>query len=212
RVATSDETVSSLRVPSLVEVNGGVFAVAEAQCTKDGSSFTGIASQILAKTADKEKKEELLKDAKNTQFLEEGDSTDRKKVDVSRPTTVVHGSDIYMLVGKYESKGATVCQVASEAPPWGLLLVRGNVSEGNDKKIHWNDTYHIPCMFTVEHHSSLGGLIGGGGSGIKMQDGTLVFPVEGTKKRRMEKGFAGPILAGYGDLEAVEGDVCRWLQ
>ncbi|EKF28716.1 trans-sialidase, putative, partial [Trypanosoma cruzi marinkellei] len=37
-------------------------------------------------------------------------------------------------------------------------------------------------MFTVEHHSSFRGLIGGGGSGIKMQDGTLVFPVEGTKK------------------------------
>ncbi|EKF27927.1 trans-sialidase, putative, partial [Trypanosoma cruzi marinkellei] len=89
-----------------------------------------------------------------------------------------------MLVGKYESKGATVCQVASEAPPWGLLLVRGTVSEGSDKRKHWNDTYRIPCMFTVEHHSSLGRVIGGGGSGIKMQDGTLVFPVEGTKKEK----------------------------
>ncbi|EKF30748.1 trans-sialidase, putative, partial [Trypanosoma cruzi marinkellei] len=39
-------------------------------------------------------------------------------------------------------------------------------------------------MFTVEHHSSFRGLIGGGGSGIKMQDGTLVFPVEGTKKEK----------------------------
>ncbi|RNC42511.1 trans-sialidase [Trypanosoma cruzi] len=33
-----------------------------------------------------------------------------------------------------------------------------------------------------DKHESLRRLIGGGGSGVKMEDGTLVFPVEGTKK------------------------------
>ncbi|EKG00349.1 trans-sialidase, putative, partial [Trypanosoma cruzi] len=44
-----------------------------------------------------------------------------------------------------------------------------------------------PCIFTVEHHESLTGLIGGGGSGVQMKDGTIVFPVEATKKNGNEK-------------------------
>ncbi|EKF99805.1 trans-sialidase, putative, partial [Trypanosoma cruzi] len=34
-----------------------------------------------------------------------------------------------------------------------------------------------------EQQNSLKGLIGGGGSGVKMKDGTLVFPLEGTKTK-----------------------------
>ncbi|EKF26230.1 trans-sialidase, putative, partial [Trypanosoma cruzi marinkellei] len=37
------ETVGLLRAPSLVEMDGEVFALAEAQCTKDTNVFTGIA-------------------------------------------------------------------------------------------------------------------------------------------------------------------------
>ncbi|RNE96135.1 trans-sialidase, partial [Trypanosoma rangeli] len=40
-------SVRSLRVPSLVEVDGAVFAVAEAQCKNGNVSFTGILSQHL---------------------------------------------------------------------------------------------------------------------------------------------------------------------
>ncbi|RNF00919.1 trans-sialidase, partial [Trypanosoma rangeli] len=40
-------SVRSLRVPSLVEVDGAVFAVAEAQCKNGVDSFTGIVSQHL---------------------------------------------------------------------------------------------------------------------------------------------------------------------
>ncbi|EKG02439.1 trans-sialidase, putative, partial [Trypanosoma cruzi] len=100
---TDDVNVDSLSVPSLVEVGSDVFAVAEAQCKKDGSSgFTGIASQLLTNTADN-KPEEVLKNAKEkTQVLEEFGSGKATKVDVSRPTTaVVDESKIYMLVGKH---------------------------------------------------------------------------------------------------------------
>ncbi|EKG00277.1 trans-sialidase, putative, partial [Trypanosoma cruzi] len=165
-------------------MNGEVFAVAEAQCTKDQNSvFTGIASQIITNTADN-KPEELLKNAKEkTQVLEEGGSTEEeKRVDVSRPTAVVDGSDIYMLVGKHSHDAADTCQAGTENIKSGMLLVKGQVSgDGDNKKIDWKTTDGVPCTLG-DQHKSWTGLIGGGGSGVKMNDGTLAFPVESTKK------------------------------
>ncbi|KAF8307412.1 putative trans-sialidase, Group V [Trypanosoma cruzi] len=177
------EAVSSLRVPSLVEVGSDVFAVAEAQLKDEKTHFfTGIASQLLTKTADNQR-EEVLKDAREkTQILEEGGSTEEeKKVDVSRPTAVVDESDIYMLVGKQSHEAAANSQAETENIKSGILLVKGKVSEGDKKKIDWKETDGVPCTLG-DQHASLTQLIGGGGSGVKMNDGTLVLPVEGTKK------------------------------
>ncbi|ESS60475.1 trans-sialidase [Trypanosoma cruzi Dm28c] len=196
------ETVSLLRVPSLVEMDGDVFAVAEAQCTKEESGFNGIASELLTLT-DKASKE-LVKAQMKTQVLEEcssdkencasqaGDqavSQSEKKVHVSRPTTVVQGSDIYMLVGKYCQKPAAAGAGVCEADEWGLLLVKGQVSGNGEssKGILWKETNDFPPTTFVKEPQSLTRLIGGGGSGIKTNDGTLVFPVEATKKEKEEK-------------------------
>ncbi|KAF8280012.1 putative trans-sialidase, Group V [Trypanosoma cruzi] len=190
------ETVGSLRVPSLVEMNGGVFAVAEAQL-KDESGFTGIASELLTLT-DKVSKE-LVKAQMKTQVLVEcssdkdncasreaaqAGSQSETRVDVSRPTTVVEGNDIYMLVGKYCRKPAAACAGGSEADEWGLLLVKGQVSGNGEssKGILWKETNDFPQTTFVKEPQSLKRLIGGGGSGVTMEDGTLVFPVEATKK------------------------------
>ncbi|KAF8279045.1 putative trans-sialidase, Group V [Trypanosoma cruzi] len=196
---TEGETVSSLRVPSLVVMKGDVFAVAEAQCTKNENGFTGIASELLEWT-DQESKREMDTTKLKTQVLEECPaknngcvsqtedheaSQSRKKVHVSRPTTVVDGGDIYMLAGNYrfevndKAVGST-----SAAAKWGLLVAVGNVS--NDvssakKKIYWKDASVIPWPEFENEHESLTGLIGGGGSGVKMKDSTIVFPMEGTK-------------------------------
>ncbi|ESS62347.1 putative trans-sialidase [Trypanosoma cruzi Dm28c] len=184
RDTTGDETVSSLRGPSLVEVNGKVFAVAEAQCNNGETSvFTGIASQLLTNAADNQR-EEVLKEAKEkTQVLEEGTST-KKKVDVSRPTTVVDESNIYMLVGKHSHDDLASCQATTDTIKSGILLVKGKVGEDGNK-INWNDTDGVPCTLG-EKHESLSQLIGGGGSGVKLKDGTLLFPVEGTKKKEKD--------------------------
>ncbi|RNC32723.1 trans-sialidase [Trypanosoma cruzi] len=102
KAITGDITVDSLDAPGLLKVGSDVFAVAEAKKTEKNvqGSFTGITSQLLTMEADN-KLVEVLKDPKDTQFLEEATSADsKKKVDVSRPTTVANGSDIYMLVGK----------------------------------------------------------------------------------------------------------------
>ncbi|RNC42147.1 putative trans-sialidase, partial [Trypanosoma cruzi] len=180
-------TVESLGVPGLVGMNGEVFAVAEAQCKKsDAHTFTGIASHTIT-TQTANTPEEVLNEVKGTQFLERGPSTSPKRMDVSRPTTVVEGNNIYMLVGKY-SQAAAVGAQDSGAENWGLLLVQGNVSDGSrgEKRIQWKDATDIPRASFGDQLISWTGLIGGGGSGVKMEDGKLLFPVEGTKKGNKE--------------------------
>ncbi|RNC53874.1 trans-sialidase [Trypanosoma cruzi] len=136
------ETVSSLRVPVLVEMDGGVFAVAEAQLKEEGSNFfTGIASELLEWT-DKESNE-LDTTKLKTQVLEECQfepgkcpspkgaqdaSQSRTKVRVSRPTTVVNGSDIYMFAGTYSFEVKAAAGNTAAAAKWELLVAVGNVS------------------------------------------------------------------------------------
>ncbi|RNC41577.1 amastigote surface protein 4 [Trypanosoma cruzi] len=193
-----EETVDSLHAPALVEVNGGVFAVAEAQCTKDEECvFTGIASELLEFNGET-LKEELHESKLKTQVLDECSASEERqcpsqavepdssqrvmKLRVGRPTTLVKGSDIYMLVGNYSRTAATNPK-ESVGDEWGLLLARGNVSgEESGKRVNWNDTYRFLWTDLKKQQQSLTGLIGGGGSGLKMKDGPFLFPVEGTKK------------------------------
>ncbi|EAN88386.1 putative trans-sialidase, Group VI [Trypanosoma cruzi] len=182
-------TVDSLGAPGLLKVGSDVFAVAEAQCkeTKEGKDnfFSGVASQVLTKD-NADTPVEVLNEVKETQFLEKAPSTELKKVDLSRPTTVVEGNDIYMLVGKYSRKAATGAG-ESGADDSGLLLVKGEVGvDESSKGIQWKDTKGLPRTPFCEQHEFLTGLVGGGGSGVKIKDGTLVFPVEGTKKKENE--------------------------
>ncbi|PWV09725.1 putative trans-sialidase, Group V [Trypanosoma cruzi] len=178
-----DVTVESLGVPGLLKVGSDVFAVAEAQCKKSGENnvFTGIASQIIT-TQTANTPVEVLKDSKDkTQFLEDGSEDPRKKVDVSRPTTVMKRNDIYMLVGKYSR---TAAGEKSGANDGGLLLVKGEVIDESDggKRIKWKDNDDV-SRASVGELESWTGMTGGGGSGVKMEDGTLLFPVEGAKKK-----------------------------
>ncbi|EKF28303.1 trans-sialidase, putative [Trypanosoma cruzi marinkellei] len=178
-------TVESLRVPGLFSVGHDVFAVAEAQCKKEGegNAFTGIASQLLTKEATKEP-EELLKEAgKKSLFMEKGDSHEKKRVDVSRPTTVVKENDIYMLVGNYSRTAATDDQ-DSVAEDWGLLLVKGEVrgNEASSKGVLWKEANGVTRAPFAKELVELKWLIGGGGSGVYTGGDTLLFPVEAAKK------------------------------
>ncbi|EKG02998.1 trans-sialidase, putative [Trypanosoma cruzi] len=185
-------TVESLGVPGLLKVGSDVFAVAEAQCKNgegEDNTFTGIASELLTDPTDKKTVEVLNEAKKDTQFLEEGAPAKKKKVDVSRPTTVVKGTDIYMLAGKYSRTAAAKDAQGRGAGDSGLLLVKGTVSEGDsdiNKKIQWNVNQRLVDTLVKREQDSLMQLVAGGGSGVKMEDGTLVFPVEVTKKGESE--------------------------
>ncbi|KAF8307423.1 putative trans-sialidase, Group V [Trypanosoma cruzi] len=201
-------TVESLSFPSLLKVGNDVFAVAEAQCKKgENTVFTGIASQLL--TMEKGKaKEEVLEDAKDTQVLEEVTSTGKKEVDVSRPTTVVNGDNIYMLVGKHSHDDLAKCKATTENIKSGILLVKGKVGEDGNK-INWNDTDGVPCTLG-EKHESLSQLLVGGGSGVKMNDGTFVFPLEGTKKKE-EKDEKTVSLIMYSSKEVTNWKLSKGM-
>ncbi|KAF8278059.1 putative trans-sialidase, Group V [Trypanosoma cruzi] len=190
---TDGVTVESLGVPGLLKVGSDVFAVAEAQCKNgegEDNTFTGIASQIITKEVVKKLEEVLKKTKDKTQFLEEvASSSSRKKVDVSRPTAVVKEREIYMLVGKYSRNAAAAGQDGG-ADGWGLLLVKGEVSDaGESKKIDWKDTKRPPWKTLGGTNDPLTELIGGGGSGAKLPDDTLLFPVEATKNDKKTKIF-----------------------
>ncbi|RNC33250.1 trans-sialidase [Trypanosoma cruzi] len=179
-------SVESLGAPGLLKVGIDVFAVAEATCGKEDAeddTFTGIASQLLTMDKGKESKEEFPKDAKKgTKVLEKDVSKgEKKKVDVSRPTTVVKGSDIYMLVGKYSGKPAAGVSVEGGADDSGLLLVKGKVGDETNKQIDWKETTDLSRAAFGKELQSLEGLIGSGGSGFEMKGDKLVFPVDGTK-------------------------------
>ncbi|RNC46860.1 trans-sialidase [Trypanosoma cruzi] len=200
RDKNDNEAVDSLYVPSLVEVNGKVFAVAVALLKKNENEkthfFTGIASEHLelsgrtpkmlgvsnlrTKTLEKCSSQEEGK-CPSLSAKQDG-SQSEMKVYVSRPTTVVKENDIYMLAGTYIRENVPVFRGKAGAASWGLLLVKGNVSDEQGKGIVWEDTDGLPRTSIVGLHESLKGEIGSGGSGIKMKDGTLVFPVEGTKE------------------------------
>ncbi|EKF99607.1 trans-sialidase, putative, partial [Trypanosoma cruzi] len=87
-----------------------------------------------------------------------------------------------MLAGKHSPADATD-QEDGGADDWGLLLVKGEVSDesGSGKRIKWKDNNAV-SRISVGELDSWTRLIGGGGSGIKMKDDTLLFPVEGSKK------------------------------
>ncbi|RNE98407.1 trans-sialidase [Trypanosoma rangeli] len=177
-------SVTSLRVPSLLEVDGAVFAVAEAQCKKNESGaecITGIASKRLDNVGGVTA-EALTADASSFDIktLKGGETGSAKAVDIMRPTTLVDDKDIYMLLGKYSRTTAAGKDASNKH--WGLLLVKGRVtSDSNEKKIQWNETYAVNTA-SLGLHSSWTKLFTGGGSGVVLQDGTLVFPMQATEK------------------------------
>ncbi|RNF07806.1 trans-sialidase [Trypanosoma cruzi] len=89
-----------LRDPSLVEVQGLVFAIAEVHC-KDWSycsdaSFTGIASWYLGLNGDSDPTEMSTVDASilGTYLLKEGSEGVSTTNSITRPTTLVIGNGV----------------------------------------------------------------------------------------------------------------------
>ncbi|EAN95786.1 putative trans-sialidase, Group VIII [Trypanosoma cruzi] len=173
-----NEKFFSLRVPSLVEVNNNVFFVAEALCKEKGESCSraGIASRHLDLTDDKPT-EILTEDTSLVVQFPEGVATGIAKAkDTMRPTTVVSGDSVYMLL-RNQSVTPSVGK-STNARDWGLLLVKGSVSGGNE--ITWKETHAVTFGNDERIAKFLTQLVSGGGSGIKTKDGTLMFPMQAT--------------------------------
>ncbi|RNE96684.1 trans-sialidase [Trypanosoma conorhini] len=137
-VGVAAQSVTSLRVPSLVAVGEDVFAVAEAHCRKQDEGagcVTGIASKHLKKITEGAMDISAADTSLvYTQLVEGSDAAEKKATEIMRPTTLVRGADVYMLLGR-RTRTEPEEQVAGKTG-WNLVLVKGSVSgSGDDKKI-----------------------------------------------------------------------------
>ncbi|EKG01283.1 trans-sialidase, putative, partial [Trypanosoma cruzi] len=111
--------------------------------------------------------------------LKEGSGGIHTANGITRPTTLVLGESVYMLLGNQNHKKPPVEGTNERC----LSLVKGTLTDevGNNKKIRWNET-HVVKPQGKGASLSLAELIGGGGSGAVMRDGTLVFPMQAKDK------------------------------
>ncbi|EAN92969.1 trans-sialidase, putative, partial [Trypanosoma cruzi] len=166
---------ASLRVPSLVEVQGHLFAVSEARCGEKNGA--GSCPRILSKHLDISGYSMDISTSDESLFCTQIVGTAANNFGTTeflRPTTLVLGESVYMLLGNYSH---TKKQIQGKNEPT-LLLVKGTVTvDGGKKKLVWNET-HVVKPQPKGKSGSLTELIGGGGSGAVMRDGTLVFPMQ----------------------------------
>ncbi|RNC40898.1 trans-sialidase [Trypanosoma cruzi] len=171
--------ITSLRVPILVKVGDDVFAVSEAQCRErnGADSRAGIVSKHLDISDDSM---DISTSDRSLFCMQLGDTAANNfgTTELLRPTTLVIGESVYMLLGNY---GHTKPQVEGTNER-GLLLVKGTVAdEGGNKKIGWNET-HVVNPQGKGASLSLTEFVGGGGSGAVMNDGTPMFPMQAKEK------------------------------
>ncbi|EAN96543.1 putative trans-sialidase, Group VIII [Trypanosoma cruzi] len=168
--------ITSHRVPGLVKVGDDVFAVAEAQCGErnEAGSCAGIVSKHLDISDDSM---DISTSDISLFRMQLGDTIENNfgATEVLRPTTLVLGDSVYMLLGNHS---LTKSQVVGKNER-GLLLVKGTVTVdgGNKKKLVWNETHVVNPQRKGESRS-LTEFLGGGGSGAVLRDGTLVFPMQ----------------------------------
>ncbi|RNE95104.1 group II trans-sialidase superfamily, partial [Trypanosoma rangeli] len=112
-----------------------------------------------------------------------------------RPTTIAKGKNVFVLVGnsyqKYYPSMKRWIKVSQ-----GLDLLVGEAKQ--DKVIQWGEPN--PLLPHIEPSAKRRGVkefLGGGGSGVVMEDGTLVFPV--TARKKGKKYFLSMIIYSKDD-------------
>ncbi|RNE95022.1 group II trans-sialidase superfamily, partial [Trypanosoma rangeli] len=92
-----------------------------------------------------------------------------------RPTTIAKGNKVFLLAGDYHQKYDPSSKKWT-ASSQGLDLLVGEATQ--DKVIQWGEpTSLVPQIKPSAKQRGLEQFVGGGGSGVVMEDGTLVFPV-----------------------------------
>ncbi|RNE97570.1 trans-sialidase, partial [Trypanosoma rangeli] len=98
-----------------------------------------------------------------------------------RPTTITKGNKVFLLVGGYHQKYDPSSRewIASSQ---GLDLFVGEATQ--DKVIQWGkSTSLVPQIEPSAKQRGLDRFVGGGGSGVVMEDDTFVFPVTARRTR-----------------------------
>ncbi|RNE99116.1 trans-sialidase [Trypanosoma conorhini] len=102
------------------------------------------------------------------------------------PTTIVNESTVYLLLGQYVAAGPAPAN-GSSAPYTDLLLAKVAFDSSaklsaQTRQIQWADTYSLwPYFPTTIYYRSIVEVVGSGGTGVVLDDGTLTFPVQARK-------------------------------
>ncbi|RNE98260.1 group II trans-sialidase superfamily [Trypanosoma rangeli] len=112
-----------------------------------------------------------------------------------RPTTIAKGNKVFLLAGGHYRK--FVPSLKKWISPFqGFDLLVGEATQ--DKVIQWGEpTSLLPQIEPFAKRRGLDKFGGGGGSGVVMEDGTLVFPV--TTRRTRENEFVSMIIYSKDD-------------
>ncbi|RNE97567.1 group II trans-sialidase superfamily [Trypanosoma rangeli] len=112
-----------------------------------------------------------------------------------RPTTITKGNKVFLLVGGYHQKYDPSSGRWIESSQ-GLDLLVGEATQ--DKLIQWGkSTSLLPQIEPSAKQRGLKEFVGGGGSGVAMEDGTFVFPV--TARRTGDKELVSMIIYSKDD-------------
>ncbi|ORC83732.1 Chain A, Orthorhombic Form Sialidase 648 [Trypanosoma theileri] len=170
---TYQRVVDSFRVPSLIDVDGVMVAIADARYNSDNDN--SFIETVVKYSVDDGKTWETQIAVKNTRV-----SNVSRVVD---PTVIVKGNKIYMLLGRY-NKSKTYWNQQYDGKDWEPVFSVGEVKKTTingkvNATITWTDPVSLKSIFPKE---IAGGpskqFLGGVGVSIVTTNGTLVFPVQ----------------------------------
>ncbi|EAN96151.1 putative trans-sialidase, Group II [Trypanosoma cruzi] len=192
-LASGSGVRGSFGSPSLVRAGGVIVAFAEG-CTKYNDlhdKLNGLAcSDIVAgyiKAAERWSSlvDETNKDKRDAYTVFSRGNEGRRLGVLLRPTAIARDNKVFLLVGS--------CHMSYDknTKRWKLggshiQLVVGDVTQSNDdvqsEPIKWGAPKPVSPPNSPNYQSDLKDFLPGGGSGIVMLNGTLVFPLTASKK------------------------------
>ncbi|KAF5214858.1 hypothetical protein ECC02_012505, partial [Trypanosoma cruzi] len=176
--------------PSLVSAGGVIAAFAEglmyAEYVVDGGKIIEpISSDIVAEYIDSSwDRSTLVGKVKEDTWkahtvLGTTDGTDNRVDVFYRPTTTTKGNKVFLLAGSLSG-----LKESNRSRKWdnlGLKLVVGDVREPTSSEprgsIEWDQIRSLLNESTIAAHEGKLEFLAAGGSGVLMEDGTLVFPL-----------------------------------
>ncbi|EKF32760.1 trans-sialidase, putative [Trypanosoma cruzi marinkellei] len=186
------DTRGSFSAPSLVRAGGVMVAFAEGHTEYKGSHYrlSVLPSGIVAGYINAAETWPLIAAEKNkdkwrvrTLF---STVNEEDLFGVARnPTAIAKDNKVLLLVGSYNIRYDTTESIW-RVDGWNVQLVEGVATQATDgvqsALINWGKPRSLLQQIPQRIQSNLSDFGGGGGSGIVMENGTLVFPLTATKK------------------------------
>ncbi|KAF5215682.1 hypothetical protein ECC02_011606 [Trypanosoma cruzi] len=174
--------------PALVRASGVMIAFVEGRTKHtdfpeaiDLSSSDIVAGYIKAPETWQSLVAEVTKDDWKAHTVLESANNSKYRVGVARlPTGITRGNKVFLLVGSYEERRQNDDDIwKTEA--WNIKVIEGEATQSTEvqpsQPINWSEPKPLFQTDSPNNKGDLKEFLGGGGSGIVMGNGTLVFPL-----------------------------------